>query len=102
MACNSCKQQPQLPSVVTIASHATQAAGRVFSAVISGDGVKCSEEETKRRMAICQFCTEAIPHATKPHYLRCSQCGCWLNGKFFAKASLATEACPLGKWGRHD
>lgn len=100
MGCN-CKQQNPIPGVVQLASNATQAAGRVLSAAVSGSGVKVSQQESERRLAICKFCTEAVQHKDT-EYLRCSKCGCWLNGKFFAKASLKTEDCPLGKWGKND
>lgn len=100
MSCN-CKQQPQLPSVATMATKATQAAGRVLYAAISGSGVKVSPQESERRLAICKFCTESVQYKDT-EYLRCSKCGCWLNGKRFAKAYLSTEDCPLGKWGSND
>jgi hypothetical protein len=95
MGCN-CKQE--LPSVVTMAVNAAGAVGRVVSAVASGASLKCSDDETERRLAICRFCTFAVPHEKKTQYLRCSKCGCWLNGKYFAKAALATERCPENKW----
>ena len=31
-------------------------------------------------------------------YHRCAQCGCWLDGDYLAKARLATESCPVGRW----
>ena len=45
----------------------------------------------QERLGICGDC----PHN---HGGVCSRCGCFLK----AKARVATEACPLNKWGTYE
>lgn len=90
-----CNCSADLPSVAAQVANAAKAAGKVFGAVVMGRPVKVSEEVFQSRLNVCKACSSVV--AIREEH-RCSQCGCWLNGKTFAKASLATEICPLNKW----
>jgi hypothetical protein len=83
-----------------MATNAAKAAGRISVAVATQSPVNANPETMAARLEACGLCPECIMFE-KPGktYHRCAKCGCWLDGKFFAKASLATETCPLGKWG---
>ena len=86
-----CRQygvETPLPSLLQQARNASNAAGRVAGAVVSGRPVVASAEEQDRRAAICQACEEWTG-------TRCRVCGC---GK--VKLWLITEHCPLPvrKW----
>lgn len=94
MGCN-CTKAPPLRKLATTAA---SAAVRFVGAVLTGDATKVSPATEAQRLAICEQCDRCMEHADKPEYLRCLECGCWLNGKHLAKARLTTEACPLGKW----
>lgn len=85
---------------MVMAGNAAGAATRVIKAVVRGDGVQVSPEREAARLAVCRGCEFVRNHKIKPAYLRCTQCGCWLNAatKWLAKARLATEDCPRGKW----
>lgn len=60
-------------------------------ALIKGDQVMSTEEETARRLAICMDgpCEFFVENS-----MRCAKCGCKLK----YKKLLATAGCPLGKW----
>ena len=92
MACN-CK-----PSAPRLAGNAAAAAGRIAGAALQGQPVLVNPNREAARLDVCRRCDRCQPHPPKPEYLRCGECGCWLNGKWLAKARLATENCPLGKW----
>jgi hypothetical protein len=96
MSCNNCAKQ--LPALRTQAVNVAGAVARATAHAISGGQLKVSPAVEQARLNICYMCPEASPYAKKPEYFRCGKCGCWLNGKFFAKARLASESCPLGKW----
>jgi hypothetical protein len=83
-----------------MATNAAKAAGRVITAMAAGSPMMAKDDVIARRLAACLECPECVPFQ-KPAmtYHRCSKCGCWLDGKYFSKASVATETCPLGKWG---
>lgn len=53
-----------------------------------------TQEEIDTRLAICQAC----PHLENDH---CNQCGCACveTNRLMNKLALASEKCPLGKWG---
>jgi hypothetical protein len=89
----------QLPPLRRQAATAARAVSRATAQALAGGPVKVATAVEQARLDICYLCPEASPYAKKPQFFRCAQCGCWLNGKFFAKARLATESCPLGKWG---
>ena len=82
------------PGAVTKVKHAAQAAGRVVRAVVTGKPVHVSAEERDQRLSICRICTfwrEGGNHGLG----ECSHRKCDCTG---FKHSLATEACPAGKW----
>lgn len=57
--------------------------------VLNPNVERASEEESSRRMKICEECPELIP-ITK----QCKQCGCFMK----AKTKNGRATCPLGKW----
>lgn len=68
-----------------------KAAGKAAGAAVSGETLLVSEEEKARRLSICDACPKKETLIGQP---RCGACGCFLK----AKAALATESCPEGKW----
>ena len=100
-----CGCNKTLPSLTAQAGHAAAAAGRVIGAVMAGAPVYVSDTVFESRLEACRACEFRLE---KKGALRCTHpdCGCrldvgWLNGKYTAKAKLATEKCPLGKWPPH-
>lgn len=112
MGCASCKP-PAMPGVATQMRNAAGAVFRVAGAALQGEAVKAKPETIEARRAIClgsqpsTINSQPVPACDKcvtiakggRDYHRCSDCGCWLDGKYFAKWELATEFCKLGKWG---
>ena len=88
----------KLPPPRTLLANAGKAAVRLAGAALRGEAIQVAPAVESERLADCVTCDRMTRHATKPQYLRCTECGCWLNGKQIAKARLATETCPLGKW----
>jgi hypothetical protein len=89
-----------LPGAFRQVANASQAAFRVVSAVANQEAVKATPETIEARLRSCSDCPECVEKPKNDRmYHRCAKCGCWLDGKFFAKAALITETCPLGKWG---
>ncbi len=82
------------------AANAARAGVRVARAVVSMQPVLApTEVVTARQIACLHDCPECIPFPKgSTVYHRCRKCGCWLDGKYFSKWSLATETCPLGRW----
>lgn len=95
----ACPCANRMPTTAQMARNATAAAGRVVRAVVTGAPVKVSNKTYFARLEICRGCDQVIKWKHDESFLRCRKCGCWLNGNYIAKAKLATEACPLGKWG---
>jgi hypothetical protein len=93
----------KLPGMVRMAGNAVRAVGRVARAVVRGDKVRVSSEVAAERLRVCVDCDESTEVVGKSGavYHRCTNkaCGCWLDGKGYAKTMLATETCPLKKWG---
>jgi hypothetical protein len=59
---------------------------------------KCvSEKQFDERIEICNHCPEWDAQALNATG-RCRKCGC----STWAKLRMATERCPLGKWGAVD
>lgn len=55
------------------------------------------KEEVARRRAICRGCEFVIPCKFQPGKVcQCGKCSCILP----AKTLVASEQCPIGKWGR--
>jgi len=63
--------------------------GKATAAWIAAGSPLRTTEELAECNAICQACPEYQPLLN-----RCGKCGCFLS----AKARMATETCPLGKW----
>lgn len=83
---------PAGPSLLRRLGNAAKAAVRVVDQAAHGRDVKVPAEEAAARLAICRACdrykalTQTCEHP---------DCGCFLP----VKTTLATEVCPLGKWG---
>lgn len=67
--------------------NAFEAVGRVAAALANGEQVAVSADVRTRRKLVCAFCPANVGG-------RCRDCGCFV----VAKAMLATETCPRGKW----
>lgn len=87
-------QPTKKPGMATKAKHAAQATARIVRAAASGQPVRVSADELKRRDDICNACELWKPsgnlgmgECTHP------QCGCTK-----LKRGFATETCPAGKW----
>jgi len=78
---------------------ASGAAARVVSAFVQSKPVKAKPETIAARREICLACEFCKTWEKDSAYHRCTKCGCWLDGKYFAKMNLATEQCPINKWG---
>ena len=63
-------------------------ATRVVTAALTGYQVLAMPEVIARRQSICASCLD-LQNA------RCVKCGCYYK----TKIQLATERCPVGKWG---
>jgi hypothetical protein len=96
MGCNCSKK---MPSAVRMAVNATASAGRIVRAAWNGDGIKANPKIVTARLEACAKCDSMTRWPKDESFMRCSQCGCWLNGKKgLAKSEYLTEFCPLGKW----
>lgn len=71
------------PGIVTKAAKATA------KWIAAGSPLRTTEE-LGECFDICRDCEEYRPHPIAT----CGKCGCFLS----AKARMATESCPLGKW----
>lgn len=74
--------------------HATQAAGRIVTAMVAHNPLRVSPEVREARLATCRTC-EFWRESGNLGLGECRQpqCGCT---RF--KHGLATERCPLAKW----
>jgi len=72
-------------------------AGSAFSKFISAKCATTPPEILATREATCRACPEWDAQALNATG-RCRKCGC----STWAKLRMATEACPLGKWGAVD
>lgn len=79
------------PSLVQQAMNAGGAAARFVGAAVRGEQLVVSPEERARRLAICKAPCEFWDAKQE----KCVKCGCY--GNF--KTRLASESCPIGKWG---
>lgn len=73
----------------TIIGGVKKSAEAVAEWIAAGSPLRTTEE-LGECFDICRDCEEYQPHPIA----RCGKCGCFLS----AKARMATEACPLGKW----
>lgn len=91
------------PPPPALATNAVKALSRVGLAMVRGDEVRVTEDIMRERMTICEShmgdCCERVEKPQRVYH-RCLKCGCWLDGKFFHKAALATEKCPRNLWAR--
>ena len=77
-----------LPPAREQIANAGRSAARAIGAAATGGQVAASSNVIKRRREICQTCDNWTGG-------RCKLCGCFTS----LKIKLATEACPIGKWG---
>lgn len=77
------------PSQLQMAKNLGTSIVRNMQSVVSGNGLRISDEEANRRLSICNGC-EYFDQIQK----RCKKCGCFMAVKTYLKA----EKCPLGKW----
>ena len=75
------------PGLLRTAANAVAAAGRVVGAVATGQPVLVDAATKAARLAVCGRCELLAGN-------RCDACGCFVE----AKAALATEDCPKGRW----
>lgn len=76
-----------LPGAATLARNAVGAVGRVLARAARGQPLLAAETVVQARQAVCAACEHLVVG-------RCRKCGCFLT----AKARLAGERCPLGRW----
>ena len=95
-----CACSKPMPNAMQMAVSAADAGVRLFKAAVTGEQIVAGADTVTDRMAVCREC-DMVKLTVKDNqtFHRCSLCGCWLDGKHLAKARLATESCPLGKWG---
>lgn len=94
-----CGCSKPMPDSLTMAANATSAIGRVAGAVILGKPVVACDDVKTARLAVCAQCEHMTRWAKDETFMRCTMCGCWLNGKKgLAKVEYLTEKCPLNKW----
>jgi hypothetical protein len=88
--------EPPLPSLGRQVAGLAGAAVRVVAAAVQGEAVQVAPEVYDARLAICRGDSGRPPcDRYRASDGRCSECGCYLPG---AKAMMATEDCPLGRW----
>lgn len=68
-------------------SNFVSAVGRVASATMNQDPVLVDSSVKRKRLDICKICEHNVSN-------QCNICECLV----IAKAILATENCPKGKW----
>jgi hypothetical protein len=56
--------------------------------------LKVPLEVLQTRRQICQTCDRWDSDQN-----RCRACGCYLEAKFLNKLRMASESCPIGRWG---
>jgi len=81
--------EPALPPFAARVGNARRAAQRILARAARGQRLGVSSEEARRRLAICAGCG-----AYRASDKTCAECGCYIA----AKARLASERCPAGKW----
>lgn len=83
------KEDLSLPSKAKMASSLLRSLKNVGKDVMQGKQVLANSAIAEKRITICNECPKFIQGQG-----RCSLCGCYLK----AKAKIASEACPIGKW----
>lgn len=84
-------QVPSLPSMTQMAKNIAGSIAKTAKSAITGQGIRISSEEAKRRLDICN--NGPCPFFRQSDQ-RCSKCGCYMAVKTYLKA----ERCPIGKW----
>jgi hypothetical protein len=82
--------EPALPPLTERINNARQAAQRVITRTLRGDPVGAERDEIDKRLAICRSC-----EFYRTSDGACAKCGCFIK----LKARLATEECPIDRWG---
>jgi hypothetical protein len=77
----------KMPPVTEQILNLTQAVGRAFKALVTGEQVVADEATRKARIEICESCDQLSD-------TRCAKCGCYTAKKI----TLQTEKCPIGNW----
>jgi hypothetical protein len=80
---------PTYPPLLDQAGNFAGAVGRAVAAAVRGEPVKVPADVLEGRKATCRACPRFDAAAG-----RCTLCGCYTA----VKLTLATEACPEGKW----
>lgn len=83
----------EYPSILEQAKNLAKAGLKAGKAVLVGKRLFVSKEIKAERQTICDTC-EFYDIASS----RCSKCGCSTE----IKLSLATESCPIEKWGTNE
>lgn len=78
----------QFPPLGEQVRNAAGAGARAVKAAATGGGAAASDTTIAKRRETCQSCDNWIGG-------RCKLCGCFTS----LKIRLATESCPIGKWG---
>lgn len=86
-SCETCEEKSS--NVVQKKSAIESVIGAALKWSQSGSPLRTTEE-LGACLSICRECEFYQPHPIAT----CGKCGCFLS----AKARMATEACPLGKW----
>jgi len=79
----------QLPSVPQMAANLATTASDVANRLIHGQSPFVKDEESMRRMCICDACEFFVKDNA-----RCSKCGCMMQ----FKVRLNGAKCPINKW----
>lgn len=83
--------KPQtMPPARTMLANVAAAAKRTLGGLLRGQPVIAENDLQARRHAICRDGCQYYAAASD----RCAKCGCFLR----AKAWLALERCPVGRW----
>ena len=82
------ESEPELPPVKTMAKNFAKSVFQEIGSKIQRIN-SLSQEETERRLNICQSCDKF-----RPSDGRCGMCGCFMK----IKTSWQSQKCPIGKW----
>ena len=94
-----CGCSKPMPDTLTMVANAASSVGRAASAVILGKPIIACDDVKSGRLSVCAQCEHMTRWAKDETFMRCTKCGCWLNGKKgLAKVEYLTEKCPLNKW----
>lgn len=88
----------QRPSLLKMTGNALGATGRLITAATTNQPIYVPDSTNEQRLAKCAACDQLRNKDKGREAWSCAMCGCFLAGKLFAKARLATERCPKKKW----